>query len=49
MVPGPIHCIIGGSTELTVIMYDLYVLWMDKQQWFRYLISKCHHKPIHCA
>jgi hypothetical protein len=49
MVPSPIHCIIGASTELTVIMYDLYVLWMDKQQWFRYLISKYNHKSIHCA
>jgi hypothetical protein len=32
MVPGPIHSIIGTSGQLTVLIYDLYVLWMDAQQ-----------------
>ena len=49
MVPGPIHGIIDTSSYLTVIIYDQYVLWMDEQQKWRFLISKYLHNPIHCA
>ena len=49
MVPGPLHGIIATSSYLTVIIYVLYVLWMDEQQKWRFLLSKCHHNPIYCA
>ena len=49
MVPRPLHGIIATSNQLTVIIYDLYVLWVDEQQKWRFLLSKCHHNTIFCT